>query len=135
MARTPSFRSIRFALVALFAAGGLLVWGELAPIDGYVSFRVPASLPGTSGLMRRDQLHSMSVVVRDKEGLIVAHAEQDMADGLVGPVTAPISMRLPRGEYVVLATFAGDPVGTATLIGSLELSEDGYHRVVLQRPR
>ena len=36
MRLTAKPRTLRFALVAFFAAGGLLVWGELAPVDGLI---------------------------------------------------------------------------------------------------
>ncbi|MDP6944961.1 MAG: hypothetical protein QF464_12485 [Myxococcota bacterium] len=134
MVRLTSPRSLRFALVALFAAGGLLVWGELAPVDGYVGFRVPPSIRTTGGSVRRQELRQLAVVVRSRDGQVVARAEQDMRDGLTGPVTAPISMRLPRGDYLVLATLTVRGGSTASLVGTLALTEDGYHRVDLERP-
>lgn len=133
MARTPSFRSIRFALVALFAAGGLLLWGELAPVDAYVGFRVPPSLKTGDESIRREQLRSMVVVVRGQDGQVVARAQQDLEPGLEGPVTAPISMRLPRGDYVVAATFSARGGATVSLVGAMNLTDDGYHQVELRR--
>jgi len=135
MARIPSYRSIRFALVALFAAGGLLVWGELAPVDGYVGFRVPPSVRSEAGTIRRDQLRRMAVVVRDEGGQVVARAEQDLSPGLTGPVTAPISMRLPRGTYVIAATLTSRTGAQASLVGTMDLAEDGYHQVELRRTK
>ena len=135
MVRFTGFRSLRFALVALFAAAGLLLWGELAPVDGYVGFRVPPSIRTTSGSVRRQQLRKLAIVVRTRDGQVVARAEQDLGDGLTGPVTTPISMRLPRGDYLVLATLTAREGSTASLVGTLALAEDGYHRVDLERPR
>ena len=132
MTPTSRFRSIRFALVALFAAGGLLLWGELAPVDGYVGFRVPPRVPMTGGTLRRQDLLEMTVVVRAEDGQIVARAEQDLGGGLVSPVTPPISLRLPRGDYVVLATMVGRDGTAGSLVGALTLSDDGYHRVDLR---
>ena len=134
MRPTLSFRTIRFALVALFAAGGLLVWGELAPVDGVVSVRVPPSIRTPTGSIKREAVRKMLLVVRSAEGEIVARSEQFIDNGLQSPVTPPLSMRLPRGEYVVLATLITGDNQSVTLPGSLALEADGYHRVDLQRP-
>ena len=128
-------RSLRFALIALFLAGGLIVWGELLPMDAYVGFRIPPKVRTESGAsLPRAALRAMTVIVRDREGVLVARAQQDLTGGLESPVTAPISMRLPRGEYLVLATLSLRGGATASLVGTLELADDGYHSVDLKRP-
>ncbi len=128
-----SFRTIRFALVALFAAGGLLVWGELAPVDGVVGFRVPTSIRTDRGTVAREQIRKVNLVVRSPDGQVVARSEQLLDEGMRGPVTPPLSMRLPRGEYTVLATFWTRHGQTASMLGQLTLTGDGYHRVDLRR--
>jgi hypothetical protein len=126
-------RTIRFALVALFAAGGLLLWGELAPVDGLISFRVPPSIPSPGGAIRRAQIRTVHAVVRDESGVIVARSEQTLDNGLDGPVTPPVFLRLPRGSYTVVATISAKGGAKVALPGALSLTEAGYHRVELQR--
>ena len=128
-------RTMRFALVALFAAGGLLVWGELAPVDGLVSFRVPKTLSTADGTIRRADIRSIRVVARDTDGEISARSEQDLDNGLQGPVTPPLFMRLPRGVYNLTVTIDSKRGPQISLPGVLSLDEAGYHRVELRRPR
>ena len=127
-------RSIRFAMIALFAAGGLLVWGELAPVDGLVSFRVPPSVKTTTGSLRRAEIRNLRVVVRDAEGEVVAQSEQSLIEPMRSPVTPPLFMRLPRASYALLVTLVTEDGRAATMAGTLELSADGYHRVDLKHP-
>ena len=133
MRLTATPRTIRFALVALFAAGGLLVWGELAPVDGLVSVRIPPSLAAPDGVIRRAEIRTVHVVVRDASGVIVARSEQTLDNGLQGPVTPPVFMRLPRGSYTVVATIIAKHGAKVALPGALALTEGGYHRVELRR--
>ena len=132
MKRSLPIRSFRFALVALFVAGGLLLWGELAPVDGVVSFRLPPSVKTAKGSIRRGAWSTMAIVVRNAEGEVAARAEQDLGEGLNGPVTPPISLRLPRGDYLALATLSTPTGATGALAGKLTLTDTGYHRVDLQ---
>ena len=133
MRLTAKPRTLRFALVAFFAAGGLLVWGELAPVDGLISFRVPPSIPTSDGAIRRGQIRAVHAVVRDDSGEVVARSEQSLDNGLQGPVTSPVFMRLPRGTYTVIATITAKRGAQVSLPGTLSLDEEGYHRVELRR--
>ncbi len=126
-------RSLRFALVALFAAGGLLLWGELSPVDGHVSFRVPPSMKSGGGTIRRGEVRSLRVVVRGASGEVVAQSEQELIEPLKAPVTPPVYMRLPRAKYTTLVTLSTRDGRSSTMRGTLNLESDGYHRVDLGR--
>ena len=133
MSFRPNARSLRFALVALFAAGGLLLWGELAPVEGHVSFRIPPSVKSGAASVRRSEIRALRVMIRDASGELVAQSEQDLIEPLKAPVTPPVYLRLPRGEYTTVVTLATADGRTALLRGRLALEKDGYHRVDLGR--
>jgi len=126
-------RSLRFALIALFASGGLLVWGELAPVDGLISFRIPPKIKSTEGPILRQEVQTLRMKVIDEKGQSIAHAEQHLEAMLKSPVTPPLFLRIPRGDYVLKVTLSADKGRSVVLPAQLSLSEEGYHRVDLPR--
>ena len=133
MSLTLNARTLRFALIALFAAGGLLVWGELAPVDGHVSFRIPPKVQSPQGTILRQDVRSLRLRVNDDQGQSIAYAELNLDAMLQSPVTPPLFLRLPRGEYGLRVTLSADKARSVTLPARLELTKEGYHRVDLPR--
>lgn len=116
----------RLTLVALFLAGGVLLWDHLQPVEADVAFRVPSRIKATSTFIPRAELERLTARIVDEDSETVATINLTLSGLMKGPVTPPVRLRLPAGEYVVYATVNSKSSHAAEATGELTLGVSGY---------
>ncbi len=129
--RLDAKRIGRMVLLAC-VVGGILLWAHLQPIEVVLAFDVPLAMRGDRGSpIERADLRAVTTRVYDGAGDQVAWGEVELPDGVDGPVTPPVVLRLPRGTYRVEVTVDATGARRAVRSRALELNDEGYQRLDL----
>ena len=116
----------RLTLVALFLAGGMLVWDTLKPVEADLAFRLPTRVKVAKGVIQRSGFQQLTAHVINEEGETVATVNQTLTGLLKGPVTPAVRLRLPVGSYLIRAELTASQGRSALGTGELTLEASGY---------
>lgn len=124
----------RRGLLVAFIGAGFLLWRSVEPVQIALAFDVdPTFSADDGGPIRRHELRRVHGRVIDREGAELVKISVDLPDGLEGPATPAVAMRLPRGRYALDMHLVADGGREARRAATLTVEEDGFRRVDLGR--
>lgn len=124
----------RRGLLVVFVGAGLFFWRGVEPLEIVVAFDIdPTFSADDGGPIRRDELRRVHGRVIDKDGAELVKINVDLPDGLEGPATPSVALRLPRGRYALDMRLVAHGGREARRAVTLTVAEDGFRRVDLGR--
>ncbi len=126
-------RWARFALLA-FGVGGVLLFRQALPTQLVVTFSVGPNLYSGGVAIPRRALTSLEARVFEADGdrEEVARTSLSFPGGLDGPITPPVQLSLPGGEYLVQGRLTTRRGGAVSVQGLLKVDDEERVRVELQ---
>ena len=124
----------RLLLIALVASLGLGGWYlyQSAPVEITVRFELDPSLRSGTVRAKREQLVEMELQVlsTDRRQTLV-RTTKSLGAGLESPLTPPVVIRLPRGNYPTLITFRTSDGRTIIRSRVIDATGDATQRLPL----
>lgn len=122
------------ATLAVFVVGGILLWQAMEPTEVDLIFEVPPMLRlpegSASASVPREELDAVTARVYDEEAQLVATVDLALGGRMRGPLTPSTRVSLPKGRYVVRATFSAGEGARAERMAPLVIEGSGAIRVV-----
>ncbi|MEZ4269000.1 MAG: hypothetical protein R3F39_21795 [Myxococcota bacterium] len=132
--RTDAWKWARRGLLVAFVGAGVFLWRGMEPMELAVAFDVDPTFAGEDGApIRRDELRRVHGRVIDKDGAELVTLSVELPDGLHGPSTPTVALRLPRGRYALDMRLVAEGGREARRAVTLTVAEEGFRRVELGR--
>lgn len=124
----------RRGVLVVFVGAGLLLWRAMEPLEIVLAFDVdPTFASDDSGALSREDLRRVHGRLLDMDGDERARLSVELPDGLTGPVTPAVALRLPRGHYIADMHLVATEGRQARRAVRLEVEEAGFRRLNLGR--
>ena len=126
--RARKKRIYGFIAMALFVGFGFFFFGGRVPREVHLRFDLPPVARSNFVAIPRARVSLVSATIAGTEGERVATVNLPVPNGLEGPRTGPVVMKLKPGKYVVRAKVRSFESTEVTLDGLFEV--DGEEVVV-----
>ncbi|MBD89603.1 MAG: hypothetical protein CL940_04650 [Deltaproteobacteria bacterium] len=101
-------------------------------IEAYVALGVGPVMRADDGAgLKREAVEVIHLTLRDSDGEPVAQSVMHLPQGIQGPATPAMAVRVPRGSYLAEVRLQGPESRRATRTKQLHLTESGYQHLDL----
>ena len=108
----------------------LLTWQRARPVECLLAFGFGPSIRAADGHgLSRADIHRIDGRVLDEDQREVARLSQTLTDGVSGPATPPLVLRLPGGAYTLHLEIHGRGDRRAQRTRPLTIEDGGYQRL------
>jgi hypothetical protein len=124
----PNWRTWLARVVVLSAlVMAMFTWQRFQPLECLLAFGFgPTIRAEDGGGLTREEIRRIKGRVFGADKQEVARLDQTLADGLTGPTTPPVILRIPPGSYQLHLEIEGVGGRKVVRTADLEITEAGY---------
>ena len=118
--------------VLLVMVLGAIAFFNSRQVEAFVALGVGPVMRADDGNgLSREEVEVIHLTLRDDEGERIAQTVMHLPNGVQGPATPPMAVRVPSGSYLAEVRLQGPNKRRATRTKKLDLSESGYQHIDL----
>ena len=113
-------------------AVGAIAFFNSRNVEAFVALGVGPVMRADDGEgLKREDVEVIHLTLRDTDGEPVAQTVMHLSQGIQGPATPAMAVRVPRGRYLAEVRLQGPDRRRATRTKQLQLTESGYQHLDL----